>query len=262
MSGPSQPPLLHCCGAPQTREYGLVSVELLFIVTARAGSRRLPGKNVRALGGRSLLEHTQHAIAESGLGAPCLLTTDDEDVAAAGRALGWQAPFLRPAELATDDSTSLDAVLHAMDWFAGEHGGDPDMILLLQPTSPLRGGGCLADAVTRLRAEPEADAVLGVRAWHRRVADLYVEGANGRIKGLEPADQQRPLYTPNGAVYLVRSAALRRHSSFAPPATLPLVMDDLRSLDIDTALDWYMAEALLKHREACGAPPDMELAGR
>lgn len=235
-----------------------MSVELLFIVTARAGSRRLPGKNVRPLGGRSLLERTQDAIAESGLDAPCLLTTDDEDIAAAGRGLGWQAPFLRPTELADDDSTSVDAVLHAMDWYAGEHGGDPDMILLLQPTSPLRGGGCLADAVARLRAEPEADAVLGVRAWHRRVANLYVEAACGRLDCLDRTDERRPVYTPNGAVYLVRSAALRQHRSFVPAATLPLVMDDLRSLDIDTALDWYMADALLEHADSCGAPPGIE----
>ena len=78
--------------------------DLLIVIPVRGGSKRLPGKHTRLLAGRNLLERTQDAIAEAELGAPVLLTTDDEQIAARGRALGWQAPFLRPAALAEDSA--------------------------------------------------------------------------------------------------------------------------------------------------------------
>jgi CMP-N-acetylneuraminic acid synthetase len=226
--------------------------DLLIVVPARGGSKRLPRKNLRPLCGKSLLAHTADAIAGAGLGAPVLLTTDDEAIAAEGRRLGWLVPFLRPADLATDAAPTAAAVLHALDRFRGANGRDPAAVMILQPTSPLRGSACLAAAVAALARRPEIDSVIAMTALHLPPARLFAAGADGAACALAAGDGRRPLYAPNGALYLVRTAALRRAGTVYAGAILPLVLEGARAIDIDTAEDWRLAEAAL----AAGLPPE------
>jgi CMP-N-acetylneuraminic acid synthetase len=227
-----------------------MTADLLLIVPARGGSKRLPGKHGRPLHGRTLLERTADAIAEAGTGGTVLLTTDDPAIADQGRALGWLVPFLRPADLARDETPTLPAVLHALDWFADDRGGDPTLTVIVQATSPLRGGGCLREAVSRLRADSDLGAVVGVSALARRPSQLYVADRDGLLAPLSDAAAPERLYTPNGAVYAVRTAALRAHGSLYPPRTGMIEMDATASIDIDTESDWRLAEAVLAAREA------------
>ena len=217
---------------------------LLILIPARGGSKRLPGKNLRPLAGHSLLERTAWDITASGLKAPCLLTTDDEAIAEAGRALGWMVPFLRPAALATDAAPTITAVLHALDWYAHHH-REPETIMLLQVTSPLRGARCLRRAVAMLDARPDADAVVAMRAVAPAPEHAYTRSAEGMAVGLGGEGRSGEVLAPNGALYLVRTGALRAHGSLFPPRILPLVMNNSESLDIDTAEDWALAEAAL-----------------
>lgn len=225
--------------------------ELLIIVPARGGSRRIPGKNLRQLGGKSLLAHTADAVRASGLQAPVLLTTDHEGIAEEGRRLGWQVPFRRPAELAGDSAPTVDAVLHALDWWRTEWGEDPAAVMVLQPTSPFRGGDCLAAGIARLRARQEVDCVIAMTESHLPPARLYLVGEDGIGEALSP-DLRRPVYWPNGALYLTRTAAIRKERKLYTHAILPLVLEAWRALDIDTEADWRVAEALL----AAGLPED------
>lgn len=217
---------------------------LLILIPARGGSKRLPGKNLRPLAGHSLLERTAWDITASGLDAPCLLTTDDEALAEAGRGLGWMVPFLRPAALATDAAPTITAVLHALDWYAHHH-HEPDTIMLLQVTSPLRGAQCLRRAVAMLEARPDADAVVAMRGVATAPEHVYTRSAENLAVSLGRDDRRGTVHTPNGALYLVRGTALRAHGSLFPPRILPLVMDNMASLDIDTEADWALAEAAL-----------------
>lgn len=220
---------------------------LLTIVPARGGSKRLPGKNLRVLGGRALLDRTAEALVEAGLGEhACLLSTDDEAIAVRGRILGWLVPWLRPAALATDQAATITAVLHALDWFAGEHGGDPERVMVLQPTSPFRGGECLADSMALLDAHAEIDAVVGMRRLHVPNSVAYRTDEAGFARPVEQVGE----LAPNGAVYLIRTTALRVHQSLYPPRTVPLAMDDISSIDIDTEADWRLAEAALGLNES------------
>ncbi len=223
--------------------------EPLIIVPARGGSRRLPGKNLRSLAGRSLLERVQDAVAGSRLAGPCVLSTDDSVIARAGEALGWRVPFLRPARLARDDTPTLPVVMHLLDWYAAENGGDPALVMLLQPTSPLRQGADVDRALDLLGAHPRANAVLGVRRLHVAAEHVYTASAGGVLARLAPEAAGETAYVPNGAIYLVRTATLRATRSFTPAPTLPLVMDDAQSVDIDTETDWAVAQALLQHRD-------------
>ncbi|MGE4220032.1 MAG: acylneuraminate cytidylyltransferase family protein [Alphaproteobacteria bacterium] len=230
-----------------------MTASLLILVPARGGSKRLPGKNLRPLAGRSLIAHTADAIAEAGLDAPVLLSTDDPAIAAEGRRVGMTVPFVRPAGLANDTATSVDVALHALDWFAAETGAEPDLLMLLQPTSPLRGGRCLTVAQDMLAHRPDAGSVVAMSALHLPPAALFLADKAGHATALS-TDGRRPVYAPNGALYLTRTAHLRAlHSLYAPPV-LPLVMDQRRSVDIDTPADWAMAEALL----AAGLPEQQD----
>lgn len=226
--------------------------EVLVVIPARGGSKGLPGKNIKPLGGLPLLGWTAEALRRSTLSeARCLLSTDDPAIAAAGRACGLEVPFLRPATLAGDTATSRDVVLHALDWLIAEHGERPEYVLLLQPTSPFRPPSAIDAAWAMLRGEPAPAAVVGVKPVRRSLASLFLADAHGRLKPLANDDsgglrrQDAPgLLTPNGALYLLCSQTLREGGSFFPPATAALPMDAIASLDIDDATDWAMAEAL------------------
>lgn len=234
----------------------MAAPRLLIVVPARGGSKGLPRKNVRVLAGRPLLAWTADAIRAAAIpGALAVLSTEDDEIAEAGRAAGLEVPFRRPHEHATDEAGAEEVALHALDWAAQKFGSMPESVMLLQPTSPFRGPASIAQADALLRADAAAQGILGVKAIHRTLATLYrlEDGgrlaplAAGRVSGARRQDLQ-PLYTPNGAMYLVRASALREHRSFFPEACRALVMDALSSLDIDDEDDWAIAEAVARGR--------------
>ncbi len=217
----------------------------LIVIPARGGSKRLPGKNLRRLGGRSLMERTDHAVRAAGIDGPCLLTTDDVEIAEEGRRLGWLVPFLRPAELAADETPTLPAVMHAVDWYRDINGGDPEMVLLLQVTSPFRRVETLRHGLDLMAGDPIADAVVSVLDVHRRAEHVFQRAADGFLTALRGDPARATVCVPSGVMYLIRTAALRHHKTFFPPATRDIVTDAVESIDIDTELDWRLAEALV-----------------
>ena len=222
--------------------------DLVVIVPARGGSKRLPGKHTRLLAGRDLLEHTHDAIVEAEFDAPVVLTTDDNEIAARGRALGWQVPFLRPAALAEDSTPTLPVLFHALDWYRDDSGRDPEFVLLLQTTSPLRTGSAMRDAVKLLATRDEINAVVGVRRLGFGPNQIFQLDTTGTLDPLSQSNTPSPLLVPNGTLYLIRSTALRRHGTLFPPVTLPFEMDAVESIDIDTEADWLLAQAVLSQQ--------------
>lgn len=218
--------------------------DVFVVVPARGGSKRIPGKNLRELNGRGLLARTAEALRNSGIETTCLLSTDDDAIAVAGEALGWHAPFRRPAVLSGDDTATVPVVLHAVDWFRDSNGRDPRLVMVLQVTSPFRGDACIARAVEMLESRPDADAVVTMKRIDRAPRHLFAVDANGYAAPLSARDGPRPLLTPNGALYLVRTEALRRTRSLFPPRTLPLAMNGIAAIDIDDEDDWQLAEAV------------------
>lgn len=218
--------------------------DLLVLVPARGGSKRLPRKHLAMLGGRPLLGRTYEAFQASGIQAPCVLSTDDPELAEVGRRLGFEVPFLRPARLATDDTPTLDVVLHAMDWYGAQRGADPAAVMVLQPTTPFRDPSDLRGALRLLHDSPGVDAVVGVRDLHRAPQDLYTARPEGLLRPLASDRGKQSVYTPNGALYLVRCAAVRREQTLFPQAIVALHMNPLADLDIDTAHDLAVARAV------------------
>lgn len=115
--------------------------------------------------------------------------------------------------------------------------------MVLQVTSPFRGSACIAQSLAKLEARPDADAVVGMMRIDRAPRQLFAADQNGYATPLSGGDTPRSLLTPNGALYLVRTEALRRTGSLFPPRTLPLVMNDIAAIDIDDEDDWQIAEA-------------------
>jgi CMP-N,N'-diacetyllegionaminic acid synthase len=228
--------------------------QVLGLVPARSGSKGVPGKNVRALAGRPLLEYTAAAAGESGVVDRLVLSTDDAAIAEVGRRAGLEVPFMRPAALAADDTPMLPVIMHAVDSLAAD-GWRPEIIVLLQPTSPLRRGAHIRAAVELLRSSG-ADSVVSVVEVPRHLSPDYVMKIDAGVlrpflaEGARVTRRQdvRPAYSREGTVYAFQRATLERFGTIYGERCLPIVVDAAESLSIDTLADWDEAERRLAAR--------------
>ncbi len=226
----------------------------LGIVPARGGSKGVPGKNVRLLAGRTLLEYTALAARDAGVLDRVILTTESAAIADVGRHAGLEVPFLRPPELAQDDTPMLSVVQHALRALSVS-GWTPDLVVLLQPTSPLRRGEHIKEAVRMLR-ETNADSVVTVSEVPRHLSPDYVMRIDGGIlrpflqEGTRVTRRQdvRPAFAREGTVYAFRRATLEVYGNIYGNECLPLVLDPADSLSIDSEADWDAAERILAAR--------------
>ncbi|OGK77586.1 MAG: hypothetical protein A2X52_20690 [Candidatus Rokubacteria bacterium GWC2_70_16] len=223
---------------------------LLILVPARAGSKGLPGKNLKPLGGVPLLGWTARTIAASGVAARAVLTTEDPAIAEAGRAFGLETPFLRPAALARDDSEMLDVVEHAVAFMEERAGFAPAAVMLLQPTCPFRRPERLRQALDLLDL-PGTEGVIGAARIERGPWLLYRQGEDGLLSPLAPWEERirrqeaSATFTPNGTLYLTTRQSLARHRRLFPPRLRALPTDAVEGIDIDTPEDWALAEAVV-----------------
>lgn len=221
---------------------------IVAIIPARSGSKGIPDKNIRPLGGLPLLVHSiRHALSAGFQSANILLTTDSEQYAAIGREAGATVPFLRPQELSTDRAGSREVMLHAIDAMQKKY----DTICLLQPTSPLRRPEDIIEAI-RLYEEHRPDMVVGVkRSPANPYYNLFETDAQGHLHiskgdGLITRRQDAPpVYEFNGAIYIINAASLRRSPLTLFPHIIPYEMPEQRSIDLDTPDDWRRAEQML-----------------
>lgn len=227
---------------------------LLAIIPARGGSKRLPGKNIRNFAGRPLITRT----IETALSIPAIdilmVSTNDQNIARIARADGAEVPFLRPQKLATDRARSIDVILHALDWYKANEGKVFDLVLLLQPTSPLREASDIKRALALFKRK-KAGAVVSVCAtehhpwWSNILPPDHSMGKFIKPALKNKASQELPVfYRLNGAIYLADTAYLRRQNGFIGNRTYALIMDRSSSVDIDNLNDFKYAEFLkLKH---------------
>lgn len=213
--------------------------KVLALIPARGGSKGLPGKNVRAAAGRPLLAWSVEAARESRCVDRLVLSSDDDAIIAAARACGCEVPFLRPAALASDTATTIDVVMHALDALPGY-----DLIVLLQPTSPLRTAADIDAACERL-ASSGAPACVSVSLvdqspyWmYRLVNNQGLVPVVEAPPGLDRRQDLPAVYTLNGAVYVADTTWLRQTRTFVTRETVAHVMPGERSIDIDTLADF------------------------
>ena len=225
-------------------------MKILAVVTARMGSKRLPGKNIKLLGGKPMINWTIEVAR--GIDEICdvLVTTDSTEIAEIARNAGAYIPWLRPNDLASESATSVDVVLHALNWYE-ENNQVVDGVLLLQPTSPFRSHSMIREGLKLYKAMNES--VVAVSPWRRQNSTVFVE--NGKfLSAIESRDAEsmgslpgRGLFCPNGGLYIVAPAKLRKHKSFFEGKISGVfVKSEIEELDIDTEHDWLLAEKIIE----------------
>jgi N-acylneuraminate cytidylyltransferase len=211
--------------------------KVLALIPARGGSQRLPGKNILSVCGRPLLAWSIDAARGSRCIDRVVLSSEDEAIIAAARACGCEVPFRRPDVLASDTASTTDVVLHALDALPGY-----DVVVLLQPTSPLRTASDI-DAACEKFATSSAPACVSVSRVEQNPYWMYRLGDDDALLPIiEPSEAARrqdlpDVYMLNGAVYIAATAWLRQTRTFLTRDTVAHVMPVDRALDIDTAAD-------------------------
>lgn len=226
-------------------------MKTLALIPARGGSKGIPRKNIRPLGGRPLIAWSIEAALASMHIDAVVVSTEDEEIAEISRKFGAQVPFMRPLELAQDNTPGMDPVMHAI-------GRLPqfDRIVLLQPTSPLRMTDDI-NACIELATRQKANSVVSVCEPAKSPYWMYQLGSDNRLTKLidnteATRRQDLPLvYALNGAIYVADASWLRKTKTFLTDETIGYVMPPERSVDIDTSMDWTVAEHLFLERKPC-----------
>lgn len=231
--------------------------EVLALIPARGGSKSIPGKNIRLFAGHPLLAYSVAAARQATRVTRVIVSTDDEQIAAVARDYGAETPFLRPGELARDETPDLPVFEHALAWLSGEEGFRPDVVVQLRPTSPVRPPDCVDQAVSTLLAHPRADSVRGIVPAGQNPYKMWRMAHDGQMHPLlegefdEAYNMPRQLlpatYWQTGHIDAIRTRTILDKRSMSGATILPLLLDPRYSVDIDNPRDWERAEWLVLH---------------
>lgn len=224
-------------------------MKILYLIPARGGSKGIPHKNIKLLNGKPLIQYSIEVARELVDDEDICLSTDDEEIKKVAETLGLKVPFLRPDYLASDTAGTSDVIVHALDFYS-QQGKQYDVVVLLQPTSPLRTvqnvKDCLKlyssefDMVTTVK-ESSVSAVL-CKENGQGYLEQVIGGNNVRRQDAEK------LYEYNGAVYVINAEAVKEKGLGGFTKIKKCVMDEENSVDIDTMLDWLLIENILKNK--------------
>ena len=231
-------------------------MNVVALITDRGGSKGMQRKNVLPVAGKPLIAWTIAASLQSPGLSRVIVTTVDEEIAQVSRDWGAEVPFIRPAELAKDDSSHISVVNHAIQWLDVNQFVKPKYVMLLQPTSPLRTTEDIESA-TRLAMTKQADSVVSVCLSHYHpylTKTIAEDGTMSDFMNSTQKDLRRqalpPTFTLNGAIYLTRREVLLIEMTFHPPRTFPYVMPPQRSLQIDDPWDLHLVKLILENEIA------------
>ena len=221
------------------------------IIPARGGSKRIPHKNIRFFNGKPILAYSIEAAKESGCVDRVIVSTDDPVIADVARTLGAEIPFLRPQNLA-DDQTHLDAVMsHAVRWLL-DQGHAPEFVCGLFATAPFITGELLREGLQRLQASPDKQHAFGVAKFSFPIQRAVRITSHGGIEPFQPAcmmmrsQDLEEAYHDAGQFFWGRAEAILNRASIFSTTSIPIVIPSHRVQDIDTPEDWARAEWLHK----------------
>lgn len=227
---------------------------VLGIVTARGGSKGLPRKNVKEFNGRPLIAWTILQALESSIVDHVIVSTDDEEIASVSKEYGADVPFLRPNYLSNDTATSIDVIIHAIDFLKG-NGKLFDIVVLLEPTSPLREASDIDSALMLLTETKGAQSIAGVSEVESQHPDFLVKIEDKFMRPYIEFDVKRrqdlkSLYFFEGSVYAAYIPFLLSENSFYTSKTLAYEVPKWKSFEIDDIVDFSIVEHLfLQHQK-------------
>ncbi|MGM9841617.1 MAG: cytidylyltransferase domain-containing protein [Candidatus Limisoma sp.] len=227
-------------------------MKTLYVIPARGGSKGIPHKNIKPLAGKPLIGYSIDVARQLADDADICLTTDDPEIARTAESMGLNVPFLRPASLATDTCGTYEVLIHALDFYR-DRGIDYDTLVLLQPTSPMR----TADDVRATLAlySPDIDMVVTVKeAASNPYYNCYETDSDGFLHiskgdgGYTRRQDAPKVWEYNGAVYVINVESLRQMPLSAFKRRRMSIMPAERSVDLDTPVDWMIAEKLIESK--------------
>ncbi|MGV8026807.1 MAG: cytidylyltransferase domain-containing protein [Anaerolineaceae bacterium] len=230
--------------------------EVLAIIPARGNSKSIPRKNIKEFAGYPLIAFSIAAALQAKTVTRVLVSTDNEEIADVARKFGAEVPFLRPAEFAQDQTADLPVFEHALTWLKAHEGYEPDVVIQLRPTSPIRPRDCIDSAVSILLNHPDADCVRGVvlagqnpyKMWHIQPDGILkpILTVTGVQEAYNAPRQELPsVYWQTGHIDAIRPATILKKKSMTGDVIYPLIIDPSYTVDIDTMTDWRNGEQLV-----------------
>lgn len=219
----------------------------LYVIPARGGSKGIPRKNIRKLNGKPLIHYSIEAALALAPKDNICVTTDDPEIAAISEQKGIKVPFIRPAEFASDTSSMQEVLRHAIGFYE-KNDKFYDALVLLQPTTPFRDPEDIRNALSLYR--PEIDMVMSVYETKANPYYVLFEEVSGFLVKSKQGDfdtrQSAPsIYQANGSIYVINVSSLMTKSMKDFHKVKKLVLDEIKSVDIDTLMDWEYCEFLI-----------------
>ena len=221
--------------------------KVLCVIPAKGNSRRLPKKNIKVLAGKPLLVWTIEAAQKAKLLTDYLVSSDDPEIIEVAKEYGAPVPFVRPAELAADQVRNIAVVRHALEFMEQKRQMHYDIIINLQPTSPVRDPAHIDQAVEMLWAS-DLDSLVSVKGPYKKRDPVLKAVRNGVLEdycSVEDPTNTEPAYMYNAALYAVKRDYFIKHNKLISPRQVPLKMDTIYSVDVDTEADFLVAETYL-----------------
>jgi CMP-N,N'-diacetyllegionaminic acid synthase len=224
-------------------------MKFLFVIPARGGSKGIPGKNIKPLLGKPLIWYSLEFARLFDNDENICVTTDSMEIVSSVKQLGYNISFLRPPHLATDNAGSYEMMLHALDEYEKKN-GSYDVMVLLQPTSPFRKKKHLVQAIELLKSD--TDMVVSVKESEANpYYNLFEKNSKGFLQQSKEGNYDRrqdcpPVYQYNGSLYVIRISSLKKSQLNKFKAIVPYVMTEEYSIDLDTPIDWILAENIGK----------------
>ncbi len=229
--------------------------KILWLIAARSGSKSIPDKNIKPLGGVPLLCYRIKTVLKFANPEDVWISTDSRKYADIAEKCGAVAPFLRPPELASDNALPMGIVAHAMQW-ADDHKGHYDAVGLLEPTSPFVKSSTLIKAVNNLFNDNNADSIIAVRSV--RPGTFYIQDDSKYLskiakniasaKFLRRQDEKSEI-TPSGGFYISKWESFKKKGAYYTDKALSYRVSDLEGLEIDEPIDWDWAEFLIEKKK-------------
>lgn len=224
-------------------------MRILFVITARGGSKGVPGKNIKMVGKLPLIAYKIISAKKCKYESRTIVSTEDAEIARTSKEYGAEVPFMRPEELATDSANSTDVILHAMHWIIENDSAHYDYICALEPSSPFASYVDLNHALD-LIVEKDADTLLGMKEAEVSTRFIHPLDLNGglsefyhvikKLPSVRRQDQKRE-YTMNGCMYIAKWDYFMKNKLFHSEKSVPYIMSAENSVEIDTMLDYNIA---------------------
>ena len=225
---------------------------MIAIIPARGGSIGVPGKNIKEMNGKPLIWYTINVAKKSKFIDKIIVSTDDNEIAKIAKSYEVEVPFMRPKELARDDSIAIDNYIYTIDRLNKEFNYSIGEFIILQPTSPLRTSLDINNAI-QIFIEKKADSVISVSEaihppiWSKTIDEKGILRDYFDIKiGNKNRQDIEKAYMPNGAIFIFKYLLIKEKYSYYSDKTYPYIMPLERSIDIDSKLDFKFAEYLMK----------------